>query len=81
MESVNMHEAKTHFSKLVARVQQGESVLIAKAGRAVARIVPVEPEQKSRLPRLGFLQGQGHVPLDWKELGREELEEDFYGKE
>ena len=81
MESVNMHEAKTHFSKLVARAQQGESILIAKAGRPVARIVPVEPDQKSRLPRLGFLKGQGHVPLNWKELGREEIEEDFFRKE
>jgi prevent-host-death family protein len=41
MRTVNVHEAKTHFSKLLARVAQGEEVVIAKAGRPVARLVPV----------------------------------------
>lgn len=39
--TVNVHEAKTHFSKLLARVAKGEEVVIAKAGRPVARLVPV----------------------------------------
>lgn len=41
MRTVNVHEAKTHFSKLLARVAKGEEVVIAKAGRPVARLVPV----------------------------------------
>lgn len=40
MTTVNIHEAKTHFSKLIARVQQGEEVVISKAGKPVARLVP-----------------------------------------
>jgi prevent-host-death family protein len=47
MKSVNVHEAKTHFSALLARVQAGEEVVIAKAGRPIARLVPAgEPAQR-----------------------------------
>jgi len=41
---VNVHEAKTHLSRLLERVQKGEEVTIAKAGRPVARLVPVPPD-------------------------------------
>jgi prevent-host-death family protein len=41
MDSFNVHEAKTHFSRILARVQAGEEVIIAKAGQPIARIVPV----------------------------------------
>ncbi|MEI6071845.1 MAG: type II toxin-antitoxin system prevent-host-death family antitoxin [Verrucomicrobiae bacterium] len=40
---VNIHEAKTHFSKLIERVQEGEVIVVAKAGKAVARLVPTLP--------------------------------------
>ncbi len=40
MDQVNIHAAKTQFSKLIARVQNGEEILIAKAGRPVARLIP-----------------------------------------
>lgn len=40
MDQVNIHVAKTQFSKLIARVQNGEEILIAKAGRPVARLIP-----------------------------------------
>jgi prevent-host-death family protein len=47
MKSVNVHEAKTHFSALLARVQRGEEVVIAKAGHPVAKLVPAEtPAQR-----------------------------------
>ena len=42
MDPVNVHEAKTHFSKLLARVAAGEEVVIARGGRPVARLVPFE---------------------------------------
>jgi prevent-host-death family protein len=47
---VNVHEAKTHFSKLLARVEAGEEVVIARAGKPVARLVAVEEKAKRRLP-------------------------------
>ena len=40
-ETVNIHEAKTHLSRLIARVQRGASITIAKAGTPVARLIPV----------------------------------------
>lgn len=53
---VNIHEAKTHFSKLVTRVQKGEEVVVAKAGRPVLRLVPVVRRPRKRLP--GSAKGQ-----------------------
>jgi len=48
--NVNMHEAKTHLSRLIAKVQKGQEVVIAKAGKPVARLLPVEPPLKPRKP-------------------------------
>jgi prevent-host-death family protein len=48
--SVNIHEAKTHFSKLIERVLHGEEITIAKGGRPVARLVPVEGRRAGRSP-------------------------------
>ncbi len=53
---VNVHEAKTHFSKLLARVMAGEEIIIAKAGKPVARLVPVEKPARPRKP--GSARGQ-----------------------
>lgn len=50
MIKVNIHEAKTHFSQLLNRVGSGEEVIIAKAGKPIARIVPVKNEVKKRTP-------------------------------
>ena len=48
MESFNIHEAKTHLSRLLARVEAGEEVTIARAGTPIARLVPLRP--RKRLP-------------------------------
>lgn len=50
MTTYNVHEAKTHFSKLLERVLNGEEVVIAKAGKPVARILPVTQEIETRVP-------------------------------
>ena len=47
---VNIHEAKTHFSKLVERARNGERITIAKAGIPVAMLVAIEPETRPRRP-------------------------------
>lgn len=62
MRSVNVHEAKTHFSKLLARVEQGEEVLIARAGTPVARLVP---ERRRPAPVFGGDRGKLVVPEDF----------------
>ncbi len=48
--TINIHEAKTHFSRLLARVGEGEEVVIAKAGKPVARLVPVGKRPEQRVP-------------------------------
>ena len=56
MHNVNIHEAKTHFSKLIEEVLLGEEVIIAKAGKPVARLVPFKKPHPIRKP--GFLKGK-----------------------
>ncbi|MGA7876928.1 MAG: type II toxin-antitoxin system Phd/YefM family antitoxin [Desulfoferrobacter sp.] len=50
METINVHEAKTHFSKLLDRVHSGEEIIIAKAGIPYAKLVPLGPGIKERAP-------------------------------
>ena len=52
MDQINIHAAKTQFSKLIARVQNGEEILIAKAGRPVARLIPAG-SRTQRVPGSG----------------------------
>jgi prevent-host-death family protein len=60
---VNIHEAKTHLSRLLLRVAGGEEITIARAGVPVARLVAVEPP---RTPRpMGMFRGQFKVPEDF----------------
>ncbi len=56
MVMVNMHDAKTKLSKLISLLQQGEEVIIAKAGTPVARLVSYAPKKSRRIPNL--LQGK-----------------------
>jgi prevent-host-death family protein len=51
-DTVNIHEAKTHLSRLVERVEAGEEVVIARAGRPVARLVPIRARTQPRVPGL-----------------------------
>ncbi len=60
---VNIHEAKTQFSKLIERVQQGEEIIIAKAGRPVARLVPAKQGVKRRVP--GSARGRVTIAPDF----------------
>jgi prevent-host-death family protein len=64
MGAINIHDAKTHFSRLVDRAAAGEEIIIAKAGKPVARLVPLAPEQPKRRV-LGLLAGQAVVPEDF----------------
>lgn len=60
---VNIHQAKTHFSKIVDEAAAGGEVIIAKAGRQVARLVPIEPFPRPK--KLGGLKGRIKVPEDF----------------
>jgi prevent-host-death family protein len=74
METVNIHEAKTHLSRLLERVARGDSVVIAKAGKPIAKIVPLAAEEASPVQRLGFMAGRMRVPDDFDRMGAQEIE-------
>lgn len=63
MSHVNVHEAKTHLSKLLTRVAAGEEIVISKAGKPIARLVPWERNVKQRIP--GLDSGLFMVPDDF----------------
>lgn len=62
-ESVNIHQAKTHLSRLVGRVEAGEEITLARAGRPVARLVPYRARREPR--RLGVWKGQVWMSPDF----------------
>jgi prevent-host-death family protein len=74
-KTVNTHEAKTQLSKLLVRVQAGEEIIIANAGRPVARLVPIDPDVGTRTP--GTAAGQVAVAPDFDAPLPDELLDDF----
>jgi prevent-host-death family protein len=72
---VNIHEAKTHFSRLLERVAMGEEVIIAKAGTPVAKLVPVKKAPKKRV--FGNAKGDFTVPGDFNDPDPD-IEDLFY---
>jgi prevent-host-death family protein len=74
---VNVHEAKTHFSKLLVRVGGGEEIVIAKAGKPVARLVPLTGAVARRVP--GSAAGVVHVSDDFDAPLPEALLTEFEG--
>jgi prevent-host-death family protein len=81
MRVVNIHEAKTHLSRLVEQAADGEAFIIAKAGKPMVRVVPLEePIKKAAPSRFGFLRGHLKVPDDFDTMGQDEIEKMFYGE-
>ena len=81
MRQVNMHEAKTHLSRLVEEAAAGDGFLICKAGKPMVRVTPIDhPEASAPLRRrLGLLQGQCSVPDDFYRLGSDGIADLFEG--
>jgi len=80
MRTVNIHEAKTHLSRLVARASRGEPFIIAKAGKPLVKVVPLEEVELTAGLRLGFMAGEIAVPEDFDRLGTAEIEALFGGR-
>lgn len=81
METINIHEAKTHLSRLVEQAAKGKPFIIAKAGKPMVKVVPLDDAQAVAKRRLGGLEGQFEVPDDFDTMGQEEIEKMFYGDE
>jgi prevent-host-death family protein len=77
MKTVNIHAAKTHLSRLVDDVAAGGEVVIAKHGKPMARLVPLEAAPKKRV--LGRLAGKIRIPDDFDAPLPDEILKDFLG--
>ncbi len=74
MSVVNVHEAKTHLSRLIERALAGEPQIIGKAGKPLVKLVRLEAPDAARVRRLGFMQGELRVPADFDRMGSAEIE-------
>ena len=74
MRTVNMHEAKTHLSRLVKAAAAGEPFIIARAGKPVVKVTAVDTLDAGPERRLGFLTGRISVPDDFDRMGAAEIQ-------
>ncbi len=77
MHQVNIHEAKTHLSKLIDEAVQGEPFIIAKAGKPLVKVISIAASMAKKKKRLGFMIGQLTVPDDFDKMGGKEIEHLF----
>ncbi len=78
MRRVNIHQAKTHLSRLVEEAARGEPFVIAKAGKPIVKVVPLEEGEKAAAQRIGFMKGRIKVPDDFDTMFQDEIERMFY---
>jgi prevent-host-death family protein len=79
MLTVNIHDAKTHLSRLVDQAAKGEAFIIAKAGKPLVKVVPLEPGESGLGRRIGFMAGEIGVPDDFDRMCEDEIERLFTG--
>ena len=77
MQTVNIHEAKTHLSRLVEEAAHGEPFVIAKAGKPLVKVVPLDAPAAGQARRLGFMAGQFTVPDDFDQMGADQIAQLF----
>lgn len=80
MLTVNIHDAKTQLSRLVEQAAHGEAFIIAKAGKPMVKVVPLEPVEAGTASRVGFMAGEFSVPEDFDQMGSSEIEALFTGR-
>ncbi|MGV3489859.1 MAG: type II toxin-antitoxin system Phd/YefM family antitoxin [Devosia sp.] len=81
MSTVELNDTDTRLLGLIERAASGESVVIARDGKPVAKLVAIEaPKAVDPARRLGFLEGDFKIPDDFDTMMAEEIEEMFYGK-
>ena len=86
MKTFNIHEAKTHLSRLVEAAAKGEPFIIAKAGKPMVKVLPLDaPVETTQVPRkmqrIGFMKGQIKVPDDFDTMFQDDIIKMFEGDE
>ena len=73
MQKVDIHQAKINLSRLVDQAAKGEAFVIAKAGKPLVKVVPLDAPEPGKARRLGFLAGRVRVPDDFDRMGQKEI--------
>lgn len=73
MQTYNIHEAKTHLSRLVEQAARGESFVIAKAGKPMVKVLALGAPGSAQIRRFGFMAGQIQVPADFDRMGEGQI--------
>ena len=81
MRTYNMHEAKTHLSRLIREAVAGDPFIIARSGKPLVKVVSVEAPEQEAVRRTGFMRGQITVPDDFDTMGADEILTTFRGGE
>jgi prevent-host-death family protein len=79
MQTVNIHEAKTHLSRLIDSARQGEPFIIAKAGKPLVKVSALAPDKGLPESRLGFMKGMLKIPSDFDRMGDDAIARLFNG--
>lgn len=77
MRTFNIHEAKTHLSRLIDKAAKGEGFIIAKAGKPLVKVTALEAPASGEMRRTGFLAGGIKVPADFDKMGSAGIEAMF----
>lgn len=80
MRSYNIHDAKTQLSRLVEQAAQGESFIIAKAGKPMVKVMALDAPEPASMQRFGFMAGQIVIPDDFDTMGAGEIQALFEDK-
>jgi prevent-host-death family protein len=73
MQTYNIHDAKTHLSRLVEQAAKGDPFVIAKAGKPMVKVIPLNAPELSQARRFGFMAGQITVPDDFDRMAEVEI--------
>jgi prevent-host-death family protein len=81
LRTYNMHEAKTHLSRLVREAVAGDPFIIARSGKPLVKVVSVQAPEPEAVQRTGFMRGQISVPDNFYAMGTDEILTTFKGGE
>jgi prevent-host-death family protein len=71
MRTINIHQAKTHLSRLVDEAEQGDSFIIAKAGKPKVQVTRIVQSDAPKQRRIGFMKGMFTLPDNYEEIDKE----------
>jgi prevent-host-death family protein len=80
MRTINIHEAKTNFSRLVEEAAKGKSFIIAKAGKPMVKVSPLTEQETKGVDKLGFMAGEILVPDDFDSMESSDILSLFEGR-